>query len=40
MPSLSEWENISNAHSHLIQKTNEFEKGFRTLGMKDNYKIH
>lgn len=40
MPSYSEWENISNAHSHLLPKTMEFTKGFETLGIIENYKRH
>ena len=40
MPSLSEWENISQAHNRLIQKTGEFRKGFETLGTPEIYKTH
>ena len=40
LPSMSEWENISNAHGQLLQKTHEFEKGFETTGLPENYKIH
>lgn len=40
MPSLSEWENISNAHSQLLQKTGEFKKGFETTGITEPYKLH
>lgn len=40
MPSLSEWENISNAHNQLLQKTKEFEKSFETTGMPEHYKRH
>lgn len=40
MPSLSEWENISNAHNQLLQKTAEFRKGFETTGLPEYYKLH
>lgn len=40
MPSISEWENISNAHSQLLQKTGEFKKSFETMGIADYYKKH
>lgn len=40
MPSLSEWENISNAHNQLLPKTNEFKRGFDTTGLREYYKIH
>lgn len=40
MPSYSEWENISNAHNQLLQKTGEFKKGFETTGITEPYKIH
>lgn len=40
MPSLSEWENISQAHNKLIQKTGEFRRGFETLGVPEIYKKH
>ena len=40
MPSYSEWENISNAHNQLLQKTNEFKKGFETTGLQEHYKRH
>lgn len=40
LPSLSEWENISNAHSQLLEKTGEFKKGFETTGLPEYYKIH
>lgn len=39
-PSISEWENISNAHNQLLQKTDEFRMGFETTGNRENYKIH
>lgn len=40
MPSLSEWENISQAHNKLIQKTGEFRRGFETLSVPEIYKTH
>lgn len=40
MPSLSQWENISQAHNKLIQKTGEFRKGFETLSTPEIYKTH
>lgn len=40
MPSMSEWENISNAHNQLLQKTNEFGMGFETMGNPEYYKTH
>lgn len=40
MPSISEWENISNAHDQLLPKTDEFVRGFETTGFRENYKIH
>ena len=40
MPSLSQWENISQAHNKLIQKTGEFRKGFETLSIPEIYKTH
>lgn len=40
MPSISEWENISQAHNQLLQKTEEFKKGFETTGITEPYKIH
>lgn len=39
-PSLSQWENISQAHNKLIQKTGEFRKGFETLSVPELYKRH
>lgn len=40
MPSYSEWEAISNEHNQLLPKTREFEKGFETSGLRENYKRH
>lgn len=40
LPSINEWENISNAHNQLLQKTGEFKKGFETTGITEPYKIH
>ena len=40
MPSISEWENISQAHNQLLMKTEEFKKGFETTGITEPYKIH
>ena len=40
MPSYSEWENDSNAHGYLLQRGREFEKGFETTGLPENYKKH
>lgn len=40
MPSYSEWENISNAHNQLLQKTGEFKKHFETTGITEPYKLH
>ena len=40
MPSMSEWENISNAHDNLLQKRRDFTKGFETTGLPENYKKH
>lgn len=40
MPSLSQWENISNAHNQLLDKPGEFKKGFETTGITELYKIH
>lgn len=39
-PSMSQWENISQAHNKLIQKTGEFRKGFETLSTPEIYKTH
>lgn len=39
-PSISQWENISQAHNKLIQKTGEFRKGFETLSIPEIYKTH
>lgn len=39
-PSMSQWENISQAHNKLIQKTGEFRKGFETLSIPEIYKTH
>lgn len=39
-PSMSQWENISQAHNKLIQKTGEFRKGFETLSTPELYKTH
>lgn len=39
-PSMSEWENISNAHNKLLLKTNEFVKGFETTGNREYLKFH
>lgn len=39
-PSLSEMESISNAHNQLLAKTEEFKKGFETLGITEHYKRH
>ena len=39
-PSISQWENISQAHNKLIQKTGEFRKGFETLSTPEIYKTH
>lgn len=40
MPSMSEWESISNAHNTLLQRDDEFVRGFETLGEKEYYKRH
>ena len=40
MPSISEWENISQAHSQIRQKVGEFKKGFETTGITDGFKKH
>lgn len=40
LPSLSQMESISNAHNQLLQKTGEFKKGFETLGIAEQYKLH
>lgn len=40
IPSMSQWENISQAHNKLIQKTGEFRKGFETLSTPEIYKTH
>lgn len=40
MPSINEWENISQAHNQLLPKTEEFKKGFETTGITEPYKIH
>lgn len=40
MPSINEWENISQAHNQLLPKTEEFKKGFETTGITEHYKIH
>jgi hypothetical protein len=37
---MSQWENISQAHNKLIQKTGEFRKGFETLSTPEIYKTH
>lgn len=39
-PSMSEWESISNAHNTLLQRDDEFVRGFETLGEKEYYKKH
>jgi hypothetical protein len=39
-PSMSEWESISNAHNALLQRDDEFVRGFETLGEKEYYKKH
>ena len=39
-PSINEWENISQAHNQLLQKTEEFKKGFETTGITEPYRIH
>lgn len=40
MPSLSQWENISQAHNQLLMKGNEFRKGFETTGIPEYYRKH
>ena len=40
MPSLSEWESISNAHNQLLVKGSEFRKGFETTGLPEYFKKH
>jgi hypothetical protein len=40
MPSISEWENISNAHNQLLFKGSEFRKGFETTGLPEHYRKH
>lgn len=39
-PSMSEWENISQEHNKLIQRSGQFRKGFSNLGVPEIYKIH
>lgn len=40
MPSISQMESLSNAHNQLLVKQDEFKRGFETLGIKEQYKIH
>ena len=40
MPSMNEWENISQAHNQLLPKTEEFKRGFETTGITEPYKTH
>lgn len=40
IPSISEMESLKNAWCTLIQRTEEFSNGFKSLGNKEHYKIH
>ena len=40
MPSINEWQNISNAGEQLLEKPYEFYKGFETTGLPERYKRH
>lgn len=40
IPSMSEWENISQEHNKLIQRFGKFRRGFSDLGVPEIYKTH
>lgn len=40
IPSVSEMEAITNSLNQLLPRVNEFSKGFRTLGSKEQFKAH
>ena len=40
IPSVAEMERLKNIWCSLIQRNNEFSKGFKTLGAVENFKVH
>lgn len=40
IPSVAEMENIKNMWCSLIQRNNEFSRGFKTLGAQEHFKVH
>lgn len=40
MPTIDEMESIKNSWCTLIQRTHEFESGFKHLGLKEHLKLH
>lgn len=40
IPSVTEMEKLKNMWCSLIQRNNEFSKGFKTLGAVENFKVH
>lgn len=40
IPSVAEMEKLKNIWCSLIQRNNEFSKGFKTLGAVENFKVH
>ena len=40
IPSVAEMERLKNMWCSLIQRNNEFSKGFKTLGAVENFKVH
>lgn len=40
IPSVAEMENIKNMWCSLVQRNNEFSRGFKTLGSVEHFKVH
>lgn len=40
IPSVTEMEKLKNIWCSIIQRTNEFSKGFKTLGAVEHFKVH
>lgn len=40
IPSISEMESLKNSWCTLLQRTNEFKRGFSSLGREENIKLH